>query len=252
MDTTTLDTKSPAVISTQASRITAARASKIPPTAKLLLRTLVDYMGQKDFCWPSVKSLTAEINVSLQHARRLLRTLEVAGFIRTEPRFRSDGSQASNVFRWAWTPPNIDVPPPEPGRSPIKHPKEETNKTHAAEAECDLNSKKSSSRPKPSKRFITFNGAAFRKPDEAKRGYDAAVAGKFINAGAVDRVTFYACWCEICTKLNAGKVEAPEKLMRFLLNDRRVMAEYPTQAAETKARQLINHLYPAPSYNPHN
>ena len=243
---------------TQAIRITEARSAKLAPSAKLLLRTLVDYMGQKDFCWPSMHSLAAELCLTVQHVRRLVRCLEAHGFIQTEARFRSDGSQASNVFRWSWTPPNPDVPPPEHPSSPLKHPRNDSNKHHASvPEECELLLEKPKASPqKPtrhSKRFIEIDGNKFRDPQEAKRVYEAAVLSKLINSGSIDRCCFFACWLEVVAKHKAGKVQHPERLMRFLLNDRRIMGEYPTAESETKARQLINHLYrdARPAYSPH-
>ena len=252
------------VQTTQAIRITEARSAKLPPSAKLLLRTLVDYMGQKDFCWPSMHSLAAELCLTVQHVRRLVRCLEAHGFIQTEARFRSDGSQASNVFRWSWNAPNVDVPPSEHPRSPLKHSLNNPNKNHAdagLQPECEsLVEKPKAGQQTPShkptrqsKRFIEIDGNRFRDPQEAKRVYEAAVLSKLINSGSIDQCCFFACWLEVVAKHKAGKVNHPERLMRFLLNDRRIMGEYPTAESETKARQLINHLYrdAQPAYSPH-
>ena len=247
---------------TQGIRITVARSANLPPSAKLLLRTLVDYMGQKEFCWPSMNSLAAELCLTIQHVRRLVRCLEAHGFIQTEARFRSDGSQASNVFRWSWVPPNLDVPPPEHPSSPLKHPGNNSDKHHASvPEECELLLEKPKTKPqkpaqKPtrqSKRFIEIDGSKFRDPQEAKRVYEAAVLSRLINSGTIDQCCFYACWLEVVAKHKAGKVNHPERLMRFLLNDRRIMGEYPTAESETRARQLINHLYrdAQPAYSPH-
>ena len=242
---------------TQAIRITEARSAKLPPSAKLLLRTLVDYMGQKDFCWPSMNSLAAEVAVTVRQIRRLLRLLEAAGYIQTEARFRSDQSQASNVFRWSWVPVPHVRPPGHPV-PPLKHPGNNSNKPHAGlQPECELLLEKPKATPqKPtrqSKRFIEIDGSKFRDPQEAKRVYEAAVLSRLINSGTIDQCCFYACWLEVVAKHKAGKVNHPERLMRFLLNDRRIMGEYPTAESETKARQLINHLYrdAQPAYSPH-
>ena len=109
----------------QGRRITAARAANLGTSAKYLLRVLCDYMGQKDFCWPSVKSLADEVGCSIQHLRRLMRGLEAAGYIRTEARFRPDGSQASNMVHWAW---NTEVPPPRTSTFGLELSREQTSK----------------------------------------------------------------------------------------------------------------------------
>jgi len=141
----------------------------------------------------------------------------------------------------------------------LKHPQNNSNKNHASvPEECGSLVEKPKAKPAPkptkqSKRFIEIDGSKFRDPQEAKRVYEAAVLSKLINSGTIDQCCFYACWLEVVAKHKAGKVNHPERLMRFLLNDRRIMAEYPTAESETKARQLINHLYrdAQPAYSPH-
>jgi hypothetical protein len=224
----------------------------------------------------------------------MLRSLEAAGWICTEYRFRPDRSQTSCLYRWAKAP-DLHVRPPRTSVSAL-----EVNigsiqgiKTHASDAECGFelraempiavqvaadpvvscpdqisstagNLPASSavippSKPaipairsrKPSPKFIVIDGSKFLDIKEGERVYHAAVAAKLLNAGTVDRLAFFACWCAIAAKLRAGKVQFPERMMRFLLDNRKAMDAYPDQAAEQKARAAIRHLWPDKPYNPH-
>ena len=84
-------------------RLTRA-ATGLKPAEKLLLRSLVDFMGNATECWPSLSRLADEVGCSIRHVRRMLRSLEAAGWIITQSRFRPDRSQTSCVFQWAKAP----------------------------------------------------------------------------------------------------------------------------------------------------
>jgi hypothetical protein len=104
---------------------------------------------------------------------------------------------------------------------------------------------------KPSPKFIVIDGSKFLDIKEGERVYHAAVAGKLLNSGTVDRLAFFACWCAIAAKLRAGRVQHPERMMRFLLDNRKAMSAYPDHAAELKAREAVRFLFPEKPYNPH-
>jgi hypothetical protein len=95
-----------------------------------------------------------------------------------------------------------------------------------------------------------IDGSKFLDINHGKDIYHAAVAGKLLNAGTVDRLAFFACWCAIAAKLRAGKVHHPERMMRFLLDNRKAMSAYPDHAAEVKAREAVRFLFPEKPYNP--
>jgi len=276
-------------------RIRLARAATgLNPAEKLLLRTLVDFMGDSSECWPSLPRLAAEVGVSTRHVRRLLRTLESAGWIVTEYRFRPDRSQTSCVFRWAKAP-DLHVRPPRTSVSALELNigSIQGSKTHAAPAECGFCEPEQPAaavakslgvnlpqaiKPAPAKavanfpprskspkenlpegtkpartspRFIVIDNTRFLDIEHGKEIYLAAVAGKLLNSGTADRLAFFACWCAIAAKLRAGKVQFPERMMRFLLDNRKAMDAYPDQPAEEKARAAIRHLWPEKPYNPH-
>lgn len=284
-------------------RLTRA-ATGLKPAEKLLLRSLVDFMGNTIECWPSLSRLADEVGVTVRHVRRMLRSLEAAGWISTEHRFRPDRSQTSCLYRWAKAP-DLHVRPPRTSASALEFnigSIQELN-TYAAAAECDFEQEDKApegasneastqdelvevkvevsnetslapaiegtesnlpassavlppSKPairsrKPSPKFIVIDGSKFLDIREAERVYHAAVAAKLLNAGTVDRLAFFACWCAIAAKLRAGKVQHPERMMRFLLDNRKAMSAYPDHAAEQKARAAIRHLWPDKPYNPH-
>ena len=292
-------------------RLTRA-ATGLKPAEKLLLRSLVDFMGNATECWPSLSRLADEVGCSIRHVRRMLRSLEAAGWIITQSRVRPDRSQTSCVFQWVKAP-DLHVRPPRTSASALEFnigSIQESN-TYAAPAECDFRkedkapvaaelveidasndgpkqgvsfeppSQDSSielpaapaiegtesnlpasiavlppSKPairsrKPSPKFIVIDGSKFLDIKEGERVYHAAVAAKLLNAGTVDRLAFFACWCAIAAKLRAGKVQHPERMMRFLLDNRKAMSAYPDHAAELKAREAVRFLFPEKPYNPH-
>ena len=321
-------------------RLTRA-ATGLKPAEKLLLRSLVDFMGNTIECWPSLSRLADEVGVTVRHVRRMLRSLEAAGWIVTQSRFRPDRSQTSCVFQWAKAP-DLHVRPPRTSASALEFnigSIQESN-TYAAAAECDFrkedkapvaadpvanlpegkvncpeadlpvncpegkenlpDSRKGpvncpdlngtapdsvvanlpqqnegtesnlpassavlpSSKPaipaapairsrKPSPKFIVIDGSKFLDINHGKDVYLAAVAGKLLNSGTVDRLAFFACWCAIAAKLRAGRVQHPERMMRFLLDNRKAMSAYPDHAAEVKAREAVRFLFPEKVYNPH-
>jgi hypothetical protein len=271
----------------------------------------------------------------------MLRSLEAAGWIVTQSRFRPDRSQTSCVFQWAKAP-DLHVRPPRTSASALElniGSIQESN-TYAAAAECDFEQEQtapvaaelqdncpeadpkvncpegaqncavskpeapdsakdncpeqkgqapvmanlpqpanaaiegtesnlpassavlSPSKPaipaapairsrKPSPKFIVIDGSKFLDIKEGERVYHAAVAGKLLNSGTVDRLAFFACWCAIAAKLRAGRVQHPERMMRFLLDNRKAMSAYPDHAAELKAREAVRFLFPEKPYNPH-
>lgn len=272
-------------------RLTRA-ATGLKPAEKLLLRSLVDFMGNATECWPSLSRLADEVGVTVRHVRRMLRSLEAAGWIVTQSRFRPDRSQTSCVFQWIKAP-DLHVRPPRTSTSALEFNigSIQESKTYAAPAECDFEQEAEaavvaelvevkpddlqpqtsasedntadsvtttipqSSTPaqhsrKPSPKFIVIDGSKFLDIKEGERVYLAAVAGKLLNAGTVDRLAFFACWCAIAAKLRAGKVQHPERMMRFLLNNRKAMSAYPDHAAEVKAREAVRFLFPEKPYNP--
>ena len=280
-------------MSGRARRITLARAAVgLMPAEKLLLRILVDSMGDKNLCWPSLKTLAEEVGVTVRHLRRMLRHLETAGWIESEARFRSDRSQTSNLYRWCG-PQDMGVSTPQTCTSALElYMGKIKSKTYADTSECPLENQTAApaalvepvapvalaapttptapvAPATPECRvplgtsgpttptapvaptFIVIDGNKFLDIQEAARVYKLALAGKLLNSGSVDRLAFFSCWCAVVARVRDGRVQHPERMMRFLLDNRKAMGAYPSQADETKAREAVRHLFPEKPYCPH-
>ena len=254
-------------MSGRARRITLARAAVgLMPAEKLLLRILVDSMGDKNLCWPSLKTLAEEVGVTVRHLRRMLRHLETAGWIESEARFRSDRSQTSNLYRWCG-PQDMGVSTPQTCTSALElYMGKIKSKTYADTSECPLENQTAApaalvepvapvalAAPTApvAPTFIVIDGNKFLDIQEAARVYKLALAGKLLNSGSVDRLAFFSSWCAVVARVRDGRVQHPERMMRFLLDNRKAMGAYPSQADETKAREAVRHLFPEKPYCPH-
>ena len=60
---------------------------------------LKDRSGRKGQCWPSVKTIAAELGLSRSTVKRALDDLCRAGLITKEDRWRENGSLTSNLYR---------------------------------------------------------------------------------------------------------------------------------------------------------
>lgn len=78
--------------------------------AKKLLLLRLDFRSRNDQgCWPKVASLAKDLQCSKRTVQRLLKELEEDGYIVTRARFKSDGSQSSNVFCLTLAPASTSV-----------------------------------------------------------------------------------------------------------------------------------------------
>lgn len=73
-------------------------AEDIPHRAKAVYIYLRDRMNSEGFCWPSVRRIAADLNISESTVRRATRDLARLGFIDKEPRYRENGSRSSNLY----------------------------------------------------------------------------------------------------------------------------------------------------------
>ena len=65
--------RSPLVI--RIATVKSATANSLGPSARLLLRTLLDWLGNESTCWPSLRTLSRETGLSVRQLQRLLREL---------------------------------------------------------------------------------------------------------------------------------------------------------------------------------
>ena len=316
-------------------QVKSASSCELSASARCLLRSLIDYLGESDVCWPAASTLARECGLSVRQVRRILRELESSGWILSSARRRADGGQTSSLLSWRRTDP-ADVgelvpassgvtPPPDMGDTPIEN-SGNTKKQHAA---CGLNSgverksprtpQDAPGRPSPAQdspaqpdslhdvpaapaehpdlvksdggpvpaafgvaaaqilkrcqpvvvasadsfsstppAFSSQSAAAPAIPAAPARGrwvvFDAArladgryllecharlvSAGLLLECDAV-RLRFCACWLEVLRRYRLGRLRNPCAVLRWLLENPRVMAQYPTAASENKARSVL-------------
>ena len=253
-------------------------AAELRPALRALLRSIVDYCGKDDQCWPSVARLAAECGITPRYCRQLLRRLEQLGWIEHRPRFRSDGSQASSLLVWthqepADEAPGTIVPPPRNNGSALETSRENSgNEEHAGgPPECDscedsttattttvvqkieqpIEQSAPAPRRRQSRRFIVIDNNKVTDPQELRRVHELAVAAGLLNGSEASRLAFCAAWCAVARKAREGIVHNPAGSLQFLLRNPGAMIEYATHADEDKARKAIRILWPTPVYCPH-
>jgi hypothetical protein len=237
---------STSVIST---RILKVRNSlELSAREKLVARVLLDYIGNRPdgICWPSLSRVAQEASVSVRTVQRAVQGLREKGFISIDPRYREDGSQTSSIYQW------LDTLSPGGGdRLASEHTQhqKQPEKQHVPErpAPCSLDSD-GPERPRASggwerinrtKRFVEFESdpKQFRSYEACDKAHQDSIDAGFISNSESDQILFWTCYAAVCRKLKAKKVSYPARLLRVLLDSRRAMIEYSTQADEDAARK---------------
>jgi DNA-binding MarR family transcriptional regulator len=70
----------------------------LPARAKAVYMYLRGRSGKDGGCWPSIGAIAAGLSLSRSTVKRALADLKRAGFLRTEPRYRENGSRSSNLY----------------------------------------------------------------------------------------------------------------------------------------------------------
>ncbi len=76
--------------------IYAASPDELPHRARAVYIYLRDRAGKGSDCWPAVKTIAADLQLSRSTVKRALHDLERAGLIEKESRYRENGSNTSN------------------------------------------------------------------------------------------------------------------------------------------------------------
>lgn len=109
---------------------------EVGPTVKLVLLALADTANDDGTCWPGVRYLIQKSGLSERTVRTALASLQEFGCLKSEMRFRHDGSQTSNLYVLvsvptgavvapagaADAPPGATDAPQEPIREPVIEP----------------------------------------------------------------------------------------------------------------------------------
>ena len=73
--------------------------SQLPSRARLVYMYLRDRSGRKGTCWPGLKTIAKDLNLSPSTVKRALNDLSHLGLISKEPRFRENGGSTSNLYK---------------------------------------------------------------------------------------------------------------------------------------------------------
>ena len=249
-------------------RILAVRnAPDLNAREKAVARVLLDHVGNREdgICWPSIGRIAREASLSVRTVQRAVQGLRSKRYISSDPRHREDGAQTSSVYRWLDS--LVPLGPLSGGPASSCHGggdtvspkhkkhKQPINKQHVSA--CSLNSdvseksrggsqtklptdKEAKTLPAP-QRFIAFkeNPKEFLTHEACAEGHQKAVAAGFITASQSDEILFWTLYAAVCRKLRAKKVRFPARLLRVLLDSRKAMVQYATQADEDTAREAL-------------
>ena len=73
-------------------------------STRLVAMALADRVSSEtQETWASIGDLARRTGLGERQVKRHLRILEADGIISRQPRFRDNGSQASNLWTWQWT-----------------------------------------------------------------------------------------------------------------------------------------------------
>lgn len=75
-----------------------ASPDELPHRARMVYMYLHDRTGQGQDCWPAIKTIASDLQLSRSTIKRALNDLVKAGLIEKEARYRENGSNTSNRF----------------------------------------------------------------------------------------------------------------------------------------------------------
>ena len=73
-------------------------AEDIPHRAKAVYMYLKDRSNAQGECWPGIKTIARELNLSRSTVKRAIADLTAHGYLKKEPQFRENGSSSSNLY----------------------------------------------------------------------------------------------------------------------------------------------------------
>lgn len=73
--------------------------SELSHRARAVYMYLKDHADKQGRCWPGIKTIAAELDMSRSTVKRALDDLCKEGLISKEPRWRENGSYTSNLYR---------------------------------------------------------------------------------------------------------------------------------------------------------
>ena len=73
-----------------------ASPDELPSRARAVYMYLKDRAGKGQDCWPAVKTIASDLDLSRSTVKRALHDLTKAGLVEKETRYRENGSHTSN------------------------------------------------------------------------------------------------------------------------------------------------------------
>lgn len=73
--------------------------SELSHRARAVYMYLKDHTDKQGRCWPGIKTIAAELDMSRSTVKRALDDLCKEGLISKEPRWRENGSYTSNLYK---------------------------------------------------------------------------------------------------------------------------------------------------------
>ena len=71
----------------------------LPPRAVSVYMYLKDRSNRAGSCWPGIKTIARDMNLSRSTVKRALNELVQRGYLTKSARYRSNGSHTSNLYR---------------------------------------------------------------------------------------------------------------------------------------------------------
>ena len=72
--------------------------TNLPPRAIPVYMYLKDRASSAGSCWPGIKTIAKDLNLSRSTVKRALADLERHGYLTKLPRYRDNGSNTSNLY----------------------------------------------------------------------------------------------------------------------------------------------------------
>jgi predicted transcriptional regulator len=72
--------------------------ANLPMRATLVMNYLINRANQEPTCFPAIKTIASDCNISKRTVQRALNDLLEAGMIKKESRYRENGGQSSNLY----------------------------------------------------------------------------------------------------------------------------------------------------------
>ena len=66
--------------------------------AKVVYMYLCDHADAEGKCWPGIKTIATDLNLSRSTVKRAINDLEKHGYLEKKHRFRENGSYTSNLY----------------------------------------------------------------------------------------------------------------------------------------------------------